>query len=47
MNKSTSVLIIILSLVVGIMDGDCTFSAVITMFLLPGVFEIKNKRTRA
>lgn len=44
MNKSTSILIIVLSWIIGISQQDCTFSAVITMFLLPGIFERKNKR---
>lgn len=45
MNKAVIIFMIVLSLVIGIMGGDCTFSIVMSLFLLPEVLERKNKRS--
>lgn len=44
MNKAMIIFILVFSFVIGIVDGDCTFSIFLTLFLLlPEVIERKEK----
>ena len=44
MNKSTSILIIVLSWIIGISQQDCTFAVVVSLFLVPELFRKKDER---
>ena len=44
MNKGKYILILIIAYTIGIFENDCTFAVVMSLFLLPAIFERKEKR---
>lgn len=43
MNKGKYILILIMAYIIGIFENDCTFAVALSVFLLPAIFERKEK----